>query len=176
MGLRSTATAIELRARALLRTELKGTTDQLGLLVDDKSYFQCKAIGCCPVIPKRKGPAVLEPCSKPGDAKEVDKDREALAKDRFYLDAVRDELFKQRRANNQFKAKLDLKEVDLEGREKKLKKDKEVFDQNQTVRRYHTHGGGALIRVPRSVACVLTGRYPLPLPLSSALFVRTEIA
>jgi hypothetical protein len=111
--------------------ELKGTTNQMELLVDSKSYFQCKAIGCCPVVPKRKGPTVMEPCSKPGDAKEVDKDREALSKDRFYMDAVRDELFTQRRQNNKFKAKLDLKETDLEGREKKLKKDREVLQQDQ---------------------------------------------
>jgi len=120
------------------KAELKGTTDQLGLLVDDKSYFQCKAIGCCPVVPKRKGPAVLEPCSKPGDSKEVDKDRDALAKDRFYMDAVRDELFAQRRANNKFKAKLDLKETDLVGRETKLKKDREVLQQDQSKLREAT--------------------------------------
>jgi len=114
------------------KAELKGTTDQLGLLVESNSFFQCKAIGCCPVIPKRTGPAVLSPCSKPGDAKEVDKDRESLQKDRFYMDAVRDELFKQRRENNKLKAKLDLKEKDLVGREKKLQKDREVLNDDQS--------------------------------------------
>jgi len=111
--------------------DLKGSTEQLGLVVDARSYKQCKAIGCCPVVPKPKGKPLLEPCSKPGDAKDVDRDRAALQTDRFALDSVRDQLFAQRRANNEFKAKLDLKEEDLKGRELKLKKNQDILKRDQ---------------------------------------------
>jgi len=123
--------------------ELKGTSDMLAMLVDSKSYHQCKAIGCCPVVPKRKGPAVLEPCSKAGDAKDVERDRSALQKDRFFMDSVRDELFTQRRTNNEFRAKLDMKEIDLKSREDKLKHDKKILAEDQTKLRDAT---GALQR------------------------------
>jgi len=111
--------------------DLKGTTEQLGMVVDARSYHACKKIGCCPVVPKPKGKAVLEPCSRPGDANEVAKDRDALQKDRFFMDAMRDQLFNQRRDNNEFKAKLDFKEVDLKGREAKLKKAQDVLKKDQ---------------------------------------------
>jgi len=111
--------------------DLKGSTEQLGLLVDSRSFRQCKAIGCCPVVPKSNGKPVLEPCSKPGDAKDVERDRAALQTDRFAMDSLRDQLFGQRRANNEFKAKLDLKEIDLKGRELKLKKERDALTKDQ---------------------------------------------
>jgi hypothetical protein len=114
------------------RKELKGTTEQLGMLVDSRSYHACKQIGCCPVIPKRNGKPVRSPCSKPGDAASVSADRDQLQKDRFYLDKLREQLFVQRRDNNEFKAKLDLHEIDLKTREDKLKKDLKVLAEDQT--------------------------------------------
>jgi len=113
------------------RGELRGSTEQLGLLVDTRSYKQCKSVGCCPIVTPRVGKASLQPCSKPGDKAEVAADRDALVKDRFYMDKLRDELFEQRRDNNKFKAKLHLHEVDLKGREKKLKKQQNVLKQDQ---------------------------------------------
>lgn len=102
------------------RKELKGTTEQLGLVVDKRAYLTCKQVGCCPILPKKSGAKVLKPCSKPGDRADVSADRDALTKDRFLLDKLREELFAQRRANNAFKAKLDLHEVDLKTRETKI--------------------------------------------------------
>jgi len=111
--------------------ELHGTTEQLGMLVDSRSYDMCRDMGCCAIVPKRKGRKVLKPCSRPGDVADVTKDREALQKDRFYLDKIKEELFDQRRLNNAFKAKLDLKEIDIQSRENKLKKDLEVLRKDQ---------------------------------------------
>jgi len=111
--------------------ELKGTIEQLGMLVDRRSYRMCKEIGCCRAMPKPSSKAPLSPCSKPGDKSEVDKDRAALQKDRFYMDAVRNELFDQRRNNNQVKAKLDLKDIDIKSRESALKKDRELLKKDQ---------------------------------------------
>jgi len=114
------------------RKELRGTTEQLGMLVDSRSYQGCKQIGCCPVIPKRNGKPVRSPCSKPGDSASVSADRDQLQKDRFYLDKLREQLFVQRRDNNEFKAKLDLHEIDLKTREDKHKKDLKVLAEDQT--------------------------------------------
>lgn len=114
------------------RKELAGTTEQLGLVVDSRSYIACKQVGCCAVVPKKAGPKTLAPCSKPGDRADVAADRDALTRDRFYLDKLREELFAQRRANNKFKAKLDLHEIDLKGREKHLKKEKKVLAEDKT--------------------------------------------
>jgi len=111
--------------------ELKGTTEQLGMMVDSRSYNMCKQIGCCRLVPKVSSKPLLEPCSKPGDRAEVDKDRNSLQKDRFYLDTIRNELFDQRRLNNQVRAKLDLKDTDLKSREKSVKKDREVLKKDQ---------------------------------------------
>jgi len=111
--------------------ELKGTTEQLGMLVDSRSYTICRDIGCCASAPKRKGKTVLKPCSRPGDVADVTKDRDALQKDRFYLDKIKDELFEQRRLNNAFKAKLDLKEIDLQSLASKIKKEQEVLKKEQ---------------------------------------------
>jgi len=111
--------------------ELKGTTEQLGMLVDSRSYDICRSMGCCSVVPKRKGKKVLKPCSKPGDVADVTKDRENLQRDRFYLDKIKEELFDQRRLNNAFKAKLDLKEIDLHSAQQKLKKDLELLRKEQ---------------------------------------------
>jgi len=111
--------------------ELKGTTEQLGMLVDSRSYDICREIGCCAVVPKRKGKKVLKPCSRPGDVADVTKDRQALQKDRFYLDKIKEELFDQRRLNNAFKAKLDLKEIDLKSLADKIAKDQEILKKEQ---------------------------------------------
>jgi len=115
------------------RKELSGTTEQLAMLVDSRSYFGCKQVGCCSIIPAvaANHPKVLQPASKPGDQGEVAADRAQLMKDRFLMDKTREELFNQRRDNNQFKAKLDLHEIDLKGRETKLKKELEVLKQDQ---------------------------------------------
>jgi len=113
------------------RKELSGTTEQLGLLVDRRSYHKCKQVGCCPIVPKKKGPTVRKPCSKPGDQGEVSADRDALQKDRFYLDSLREQLFRQRRENNEFKAKLDLHEIDLKTREDALKKHKAALKERK---------------------------------------------
>jgi len=120
------------------RKELKGTTEQLGMLVDSRSYLACKQVGCCPVVPKKAaaaGAKTLKPCTKPGDRADVAAERSSLTKDRFVLDKLREELFTQRRGNNKFKAKLDLHEVDLKGREKKLKTDQKVMTQEKTKMR-----------------------------------------
>jgi len=116
------------------RTELRGSTEQLALLVDDRSYLACKHIGCCPLkgsapskAPKNGKSKTLTPCSTPGDRAGVAADRASLTKDKFYLDSLREQLFVQRRTNNDFKAKLDLHEIDLKGREDKLKKEKNVL-------------------------------------------------
>jgi len=113
------------------RKELKGTTEQLGMLVDKRSYMTCKRVGCCPVVPAKTGAAaaskVLKPCSQPGDKADVAADRDALNRDRFLLDKLREELLEQRRSNNKFKAKLDLHEVDLKQREDKLSHGKKVL-------------------------------------------------
>jgi len=111
--------------------ELKGTTEQLGMLVDSRSYDICRGLGCCAVVPKRKGKKTLKPCSRPGDVADVTKDREALQRDRFYLDKIKEELFDQRRLNNAFKAKLDLKEIDLKALADKIKKDQELLKKEQ---------------------------------------------
>jgi len=115
------------------RKELRGTTEQLGMLVDSRSYHACKAIGCCPIVPKRNGTPVRTPCNKPNrdDAGSVSADRDQLQKDRFYLDKLREQLFVQRRDNNEFKAKLDLHEIDLKSRETKHKKDRKVLSEDQ---------------------------------------------
>jgi len=120
------------------RGELRGSTEQLGLLVDQRSYHACKQVGCCAAVPAQAGPKTLVPCSKPGDRAEVAADRDALTKDRFLLDKVREELFVQRRANNAFKAKLDLHEIDLKGREDKLTKQQQVLKQDQQKMREAT--------------------------------------
>jgi len=112
-------------------SELKGTTEQLGMVVDQRSYRMCKEIGCCRAVPKASSKAVLSPCSKPGDKSEVDRDRSALQKDRFYLDSIRNELFGQRRTNNEVRAKLDLKDIDLKSRESNLKKNRDVLNKDQ---------------------------------------------
>jgi len=117
------------------RKELKGTTEQLGMLVDSRSYLACKQIGCCPVVPKKAGPKTLKPCTKPGDRADVSAERAALTKDRFLLDKLREELFAQRRANNAFKAKLDLHEIDLKGREDKLKAEQKVLNDEKAKMR-----------------------------------------
>jgi len=114
------------------RKELRGTTEQLGMLVDSRSYDACKQVGCCPVIPQRNGKPVRSPCSKPGDSASVSADRDQLQKDRFYLDKLREQLFVQRRDNNEFKAKLDLHEIDLKSRETKLKEERKVLGENQS--------------------------------------------
>jgi len=117
------------------RGELRGSTEQLGLLVDQRSYMACKQIGCCPVVPAKVGPKTLVPCSKPGDKAEVAADRDGLTKDRFLMDSLREQLFIQRRENNDFKAKLDLHEIDLKGRETKLSKEQAVLKSDQTKMR-----------------------------------------
>jgi hypothetical protein len=113
------------------RAELKGTTEQLGMMVDARAYGLCRKIACCRAQPKPRTKAPLTPCSKPGDAKDVQKDREAVQKDRFYLDRVREELFTQRRKNNDFRAKLDLREIDLNSKLKQLKKDQDLLKKEQ---------------------------------------------
>jgi len=117
------------------KKELKGTTEELGMLVDSRSYDICREIGCCAVVKKRKGKKVLKPCSKPGDVADVTKDRENLQRDRFYLDKIKEELFDQRRLQNAFKAKLDLKEIDLQSWATKLKKDSELLKKEQEALR-----------------------------------------
>jgi hypothetical protein len=115
------------------RKELRGTTEQLGLLVDTRSYFACKQVGCCPAVPKHVGKKVTQkPCTKPGDTASVSADRAALTKDRFYLDKLREQLFVQRRDNNEFKVKLDVHEIDLRSRETKLKADLTKLQSDQT--------------------------------------------
>jgi len=117
------------------RTELRGSTEQLALLVDNRSYLACKHIGCCPInssAPNAKSKSAkaaktLTPCSVPGDKAGVAADRASLSKDKFYLDSLREQLFVQRRQNNEFKAKLDLREVDLKTREDRLKKGQNVL-------------------------------------------------
>jgi len=121
------------------RGELRGSTEQLGLLVDNRSYSACKQVGCCASVPAKTGPKTLSPCSKPGDKAEVAADRDALTKDRFYMDKLREELFVQRRTNNEFKAKLDLHEIDLKSRETKLAKERDVLKQDQTKMREATN-------------------------------------
>jgi len=117
------------------RGELRGSTEQLGLLVDQRSYHACKQIGCCPVVPAKTGPKVLQPCSKPGDKAEVAADRAGLVKDRFLMDQLREQLFIQRRTNNEFKAKLDLHEIDLKSRETKLAKEQSILKSDQSKMR-----------------------------------------
>jgi len=113
----------------LSEKELKGTTEQIGLLIDSKAYGICRHIGCCSIYAekdmKNKNKHLpVKPLTTPkdqkDDPKDIARDRESLVRDRFTLDQTRETLFKQRRDNNNLKAKLDLHQIDLAGREKKL--------------------------------------------------------
>jgi nucleotide-binding universal stress UspA family protein len=102
--------------------EQSGTTEQLGLLVDQRSYGLCKTMGCCPINPKADK-KVLTPTDTPGDSKDLEVDRKALQDDKFLLDSTQEAVFQQRRENNDIKAKLDLRTQDLNDKDTKLKAD-----------------------------------------------------
>jgi len=110
----------------LTEDEWSKSTEELGVILDAKSFAICKQISCCPRASKRSPP--IAPVKYVDDN---DKDRQSIEDDLTMLKKAKELVLSVRYENQKLKEQVWAKEADLVTREKKLQagKDKLAADQ-----------------------------------------------